>query len=81
MEYRYTLIMRTYVILNTNELNTVDFSQLKTTEPRYNVDRTEFIVSFEGETPDFLQDKTTYTNSELLIIVNDINNNWYNEEN
>jgi len=73
--------MRKYVILNTSEIETVDFSKLKTTEPRYNVDRTEFIVSFEGETPDFLQDKTTYTNEELLIIVNDISNNWYNEEN
>ena len=73
--------MRKYVILNTSEIETVDFSKLKTTTPRYNVDRTEFIVSVEGETPDFLQDKTTYTNEELLIIVNDISNNWYNEEN
>ena len=73
--------MRKYVILNTSEIETVDFSKLKTTTPRYNVDRTKFIVSYEGETPDFLQDKTTYTNSELLIIVNDISNNWYNEEN
>lgn len=81
MEYRYTLIMRKYVILDTSEIETVDFSKLKTTEPRYNLDRTEFIVSFEGETPDFLQEKTTYTNEELLIIVNDISNNWYNEEN
>jgi|TARA_R110000824_G_scaffold134909_2_gene297912 hypothetical protein len=73
--------MRKYVILNTSELNTVDFTKLKTTEPRYNLDRSEFIVSYEGEKPDFLQEKTTYTNSELLIIVNDISNNWYNEEN
>jgi len=73
--------MRKYVILNTSEIETVDFSKLKTTTTRYNVDRTEFIVSFEGETTDFVQDKTTYTNEELLIIVNDISNNWYNEEN
>jgi hypothetical protein len=73
--------MRKYAILNINELATVDFTKLKTTSARYNVDSTEFIVSFEGDTPDFLNQKTIYTNEELLNIVNNINNNWYNEEN
>ena len=71
--------MRTYVIINTSELGAMDFSQLLTTAAdtaRRNLNDTECIVSFEGETPSFLEGKTTYTHTELFAIVDDINNNW-----
>ena len=40
----------------------------------------EAIVSYEGVVPDGLSGKTEYTNEELLVIINDVNNGWYEEE-
>jgi hypothetical protein len=75
--------MRKYTIITQSELASMDFSLLLTTSEesaRHNLDSSEFIVSFEGETPTFLEGKTIYTNTELFEIVDDINNNWITEE-
>ena len=61
--------MRTYVILNTFELGSVDFDQVIQTSAdalRYSVDGTKTFVKFEGDTPSFLDDKTQYTHDEIL---------------
>ena len=61
----------------------MDFSLLLTTSEesvRQNLDKSEFIVSFEGDTPTFLEGKTIYTNTELFEIVDDLNNNWTEDE-
>ena len=61
----------------------MDFSLLLTTSEesvRQNLDKSEFIVSFEGDTPTFLEGKTVYTNTELFEIVDDLNNNWTEDE-
>ena len=61
----------------------MDFNLLLTTSEesvRQNLDKSEFIVSFEGDTPTFLEGKTIYTNQELFDIVDDLNNNWTEED-
>ena len=61
----------------------MDFNLLLTTSEesvRQNLDKSEFIVSFEGDTPSFLEGKTIYTNPQLFEIVDDLNNNWTEED-
>tara|TARA_R110000765_G_scaffold407786_1_gene505266 strand:+ start:675 stop:902 length:228 start_codon:yes stop_codon:yes gene_type:complete len=75
--------MRKYAIITQSELANMDFSLLLTTSEesvRQNLDKSEFIVSFEGDTPTFLEGKTVYTNTELFEIVDDLNNNWTEDE-
>ena len=65
---------RTYVIIDADEVSSVDFSKVFETSAqtlRYNIDPagTKTFVKFEGETPDFLEGKTQYTHSEILTIL------------
>jgi|TARA_R110002012_G_scaffold304650_1_gene508257 hypothetical protein len=72
-----------YAILNTSDINTVDFSKVKQTDAnsvRKNLDGTKFIVKFEGDTPDFLDGVTLYTNQQMLEILWNIDNGWQLEE-
>ena len=67
-------VSKTYVIIDADEVSSVDFSQVFETSAetlRYNIDpaRTKTFVKFEGSTPDFLDGKTQYTHSEMLTIV------------
>ena len=74
---------RKYVIINTGELDSLDFNQLKTTSKntaRKKLDNSQAIVSYEGTTPSGLSGKTEYTNDQLLAIVNNIDNGWFEEE-
>jgi|TARA_R110000824_G_scaffold256587_1_gene445572 hypothetical protein len=75
--------MRKYTIITQSELVNMNFSLLLTTSEdtaRPNLDKSEFVVSFEGDTPSFLEGKTIYTNSELFEILENINNNWITKE-
>mgnify|MGYP003150775779 CR=1 FL=1 len=72
--------MRKYIIINTSELDNLDYSLLETTSKesaRKRLDGQKAIVSFEGSTPIGLENETQYTNAELLEILDDINNGWY----
>ncbi len=71
--------MRKYVIINKDEVESVDFNQVLETSKetlRYKIDGSESFVKFEGDTPSFLEGKTTYTLSEFLLILNDSSNGW-----
>lgn len=60
---------KTYVIIDADEVSSVDFSQVFETSAdtlRYSLDNSQTFVKFEGETPDFLEGKTQYTHSEIL---------------
>jgi hypothetical protein len=62
--------MRTYVIINSSEIESVDFDQVLQTSAdtlRYSVDGSKTFVKFEGDTPSFLEGKTQYTHSEMLV--------------
>ena len=68
-----------YAILNTSDINTVDFSKVKQTDAnsvRKTLDGSKFVVKFEGDTPDFLDGVTLYTNQEMIEIFWNINNGW-----
>jgi hypothetical protein len=62
--------MKKYVILDTAEISSVDFNQVLETSIdslRYSVDGSKFLLKYEGDTPSFLEGKTKYTHSEILV--------------
>ena len=64
--------MRTYVILNTSELSSVDFDQVLQDSAdtlRYSVDGSKFLLKFEGDTPSFLIGEPQYDHVEILPIM------------
>ena len=64
--------MRTYVIINTSELGSVDFDQVIETSAdtlRYSVDGSKTFVKFEGDTPSFLIGEPQYDHAEILNIL------------
>ena len=63
---------RKYVIINASEVGSVDFSQVNETSAntlRYSVDDSQTFVKFDGDTPSFLNGKTSYTHNEILTIL------------
>ncbi len=64
--------MRNYVIIDASEVSSVDFNQVLETSSdtlRYSLDGTQTFIKFVGDTPSFLEGKTTYTNEEILTIL------------
>ena len=64
--------MRTYCIINSDEVSSVDFNQVLETSAdtlRYSVDGTKTFVKYEDGQPSFLWGKTEYTHSEILAIL------------
>ena len=70
-----------YVIINASEVSSVNFSQVIETSAdtlRYSLDDSQTFVKFDGDTPSFLNGKTSYTHSEMITILN--GSDWYEEE-
>ena len=68
--------MATYVILDTTEItdedSVIDFSQLLNRNAsmlRYSVDSSKGLVKYSGDQPSFLDGKTTYTHTEILVVM------------
>ena len=73
---------RKYVIINTSEINTVDFTQvLQTSEKtlRYTSDGSKFLLKYEGTQPSSISGKVEYSNNEITTLLNDINGDWYTD--
>ena len=71
---------RKYVIINASEVGTVDFSQVNETSAstlRYSNDDSQTFVKFDGDTPSFLNGKTSYTHSEIRTILD--GTDWHEE--
>ncbi len=64
---------RKYVIINADEVDSVNFSQVDETSAdtvRYNVAGTQTFVKFDTDTtPSFLDGKTQYSHSEILTVL------------
>lgn len=64
---------RKYVIINADDVDSVDFTQVDETSEntlRYSNDGTKTFVKFDGDiTPSFLDGKTQYNHSEILSIL------------
>lgn len=62
-----------YVIINSDEVDSVDFSKVQEISEntlRYSLDGTQTFVKFDSDaTPSFLSGKTEYTHSEILTIM------------
>ena len=72
-----------YVIINTSDVSSIDFSQVHETSAttlRYNTDGTKTFVKFNGSTPNFLSGKTQYNHSEIIVILDDHDGEWYSVE-
>jgi hypothetical protein len=65
--------MRKYVIINADEVSSVNFDQVAETSAdtvRYSVDGTQTFVKFDSDiTPSFLEGKTQYSHSEISTIL------------
>ena len=64
--------MRTYVILDASEVDTVNFDEVMQSSAdklRYSLDGSKFVVKYEGTQPFFLLGKTEYTHEEILSIL------------
>ena len=73
--------MKTYVIIDTSEVNSVDFGQVAETSAdtlRYSLDGTKTFVKYEGTQPSFLSGKQEYTHSEILTIL--AGDEWTSDE-
>ena len=61
---------RKYVIIEANEVLSVDFSKVLETSAntlRYNNDNSKTFVKYEGNQPSFLSGKTELTHEEILV--------------
>ena len=73
--------MRTYCIIDSSEVNSVNFDQVAETSAdtlRYSIDGTQTFVKYEGEQPSFLSGKQEYTHSEILAIL--ATDEWTSDE-
>ena len=64
--------MRTYCIINSTDVSSIDFSQVFETSAetlRYSIDDSQTFVKYEGSKPRFLYGKDTYTHSQILTIL------------
>lgn len=75
--------MKTYVIITSSDVSSVDFSKVQETSAdtlRYNKAETKTFVKYTGDKPSFLNGKTEYTNEEILVILNNVDGEWYVED-
>ena len=64
--------MKKYVIINANEVSSINFNEVLQTSAdtlRYSLDNSKVLLKFKGNTPSFLNGKTQYTQEEILSIV------------
>jgi len=64
--------MRTYCIIDSSEVSSVDFDQVLQADEdklRHSLDGTKTFVKYEGTQPFFLLGKTEYTHEEILNIL------------
>jgi len=64
--------MRTYCIINSSEVSSVDFDQVLQTSAdtlRYSVDGSKALLKYEGTQPSFLDGKTEHSHEEILAIL------------
>ena len=73
---------RKYVIIDSDEVDSVDFSQVDETSAdtvRYSVDGSLTFVKFDSDTtPSFLDGKTQYTHSEIIAVL--ATDEWTSDE-
>ena len=72
---------RKYVIINVDEVDSVDFSKVEETSEstlRFSLDGSKTFVKYEGAKPGFRYGKDTYTHSEILAVLS--GDEWTSDE-
>ena len=72
-----------YVIIDSEYVNSIDFTKVQETSAdtlRWNKDNTKTFVKYEGYKPTCLHNKTAYTYTQILAILNDVEGEWYIED-
>ena len=72
-----------YVIIGTDEVQNIDFSQVMQDSVRtlrLSEDGNFTFVKFKGDTPSFLEGKTQYTHAEIMDILSDESGVWFISE-
>tara|TARA_Y100000310_G_scaffold80653_1_gene77360 strand:- start:103 stop:345 length:243 start_codon:yes stop_codon:yes gene_type:complete len=75
---------RKYVIIDKADVSSVDFSKVLETSAdtlRYSTDGNKTFVKYAGDQPSFLSGKTEYTHSEILAILNEVDGEWWVDDN
>jgi hypothetical protein len=73
--------MKTYVIIDSSEVGSVDFDQVLETSAetlRFSLDGTKTFVKYEDGQPSFLWGKTEYTHEEILEVL--ATDEWTSDE-
>ena len=68
------------VIIGTDEVENVDFSQVMQSSARtlrLSEDGRYTFVKFKGDSPVFLEGKTQYTLEEMIVILDDVDGIWF----
>ena len=74
---------RKWVIIDKDDVSSVDFSQVFETSAntlRYSTNGSKTFVKYEGNKPSFLSGKTVYTHSQILAILNNVDGEWYTDD-
>jgi hypothetical protein len=74
---------RKYVIINSEDVSNIDFSQVEETSVetlRWNKDNTKTFVKYEGYKPKFLYGKDAFSYNKILDTLNDVHGEWYIED-
>jgi serine protease inhibitor len=74
--------MKKYVIITSDDVSSVDFSQVQETSIdtlRWNNDKTKTFVKYVGDKPSFLNGKTEHTVDELLAILDVVDGEWWRD--
>ena len=74
-----------YVIITSSDISSLDFTKIEENSEetlRWNIDNTKTFVKFKTSngTPIFLNDKTLYTYEQILVILNDVDGEWFVED-
>jgi hypothetical protein len=73
---------RTYVILTAAQALNIRYDDVHETSPqtlRWSNDNTKTFVKYSGETPSWLEGKTSYTHAQILSILNNPEGEWYTD--
>ena len=69
-----------YVIIETSEIDSVDFSKTNHTSAQYlrlNNAGTKCVIGYRGDQPAFFTGKQEYTEQEIHALTNSDTNEWY----
>ena len=71
--------MKSFVIINSDQVSSVNFDEVMEDSAntlRYNLDRTQTFVKFNGNKPSFVTSETIYSEDEFYELTSDYNNRW-----